>query len=114
MIGLPSRNSFPAAATISDPPANARLRLSELGASIAGERQGGERTKSKSADRVLGEAPTIDFALVAVARALGFPTGSASALFALGRTVGWVAHALEQQDAGFLVRPRARYREATA
>lgn len=58
--------------------------------------------------------PSIDVGLVAVARALGFPSGSASALFALGRTVGWVAHALEQQDAGFLVRPRARYREATA
>ena len=56
--------------------------------------------------------PSIDVGLVAVARALGFPTGSASALFALGRTVGWVAHALEQQDAGFLVRPRARYRSA--
>jgi citrate synthase len=58
--------------------------------------------------------PSIDVGLVAVARALGFPTGSASALFALGRTVGWVAHALEQQDAGFLVRPRARYRSALA
>jgi citrate synthase len=56
--------------------------------------------------------PSIDVGLVAVARALGFPSGSASALFALGRTVGWVAHALEQQDAGFLVRPRARYRDA--
>jgi citrate synthase len=56
--------------------------------------------------------PSIDVGLVAIARALGFPTGSATALFALGRTVGWVAHALEQQDAGFLVRPRARYRDA--
>ena len=55
--------------------------------------------------------PSIDVGLVAISRALGFPTGSASALFALGRTVGWVAHALEQQDAGFLVRPRARYRD---
>jgi len=56
--------------------------------------------------------PSIDVGLVAIARALGFPTGSATALFALGRSVGWVAHALEQQDAGFLVRPRARYRDA--
>ncbi len=55
--------------------------------------------------------PSIDVGLVAISRALGFPTGSATALFALGRTVGWVAHALEQQDAGFLVRPRARYRD---
>ena len=27
----------------------------------------------------------------------------------LGRTVGWLAHALEQQDSGRLIRPRARY-----
>jgi citrate synthase len=56
--------------------------------------------------------PTIDVGLVAVARALTFPTGSATALFAIARSVGWVAHALEQQEAGYLVRPRARYREA--
>ena len=55
--------------------------------------------------------PSIDVGLVAVARALELPTGSATALFALGRTAGWVAHSLEQYGAGFLVRPRARYRE---
>lgn len=53
--------------------------------------------------------PTIDFALVAVALALGMPRGSASALFALGRSAGWVAHVLEQRRAGFLLRPRALY-----
>jgi len=57
--------------------------------------------------------PSIDVGLVAVARALALPAGSATALFALGRTVGWVAHSLEQYEAGFLVRPRARYREDT-
>jgi len=56
--------------------------------------------------------PSIDVGLVAVARALALPTGSAAALFAVGRCVGWVAHAFEQYEAGFLVRPRARYREA--
>jgi len=55
--------------------------------------------------------PSIDVGLVAVARALALPIGSATALFALGRTAGWVAHSLEQYEAGFLVRPRARYRE---
>ncbi len=55
--------------------------------------------------------PSIDVGLVAVARALALPSGSATALFALGRTAGWVAHSLEQYEAGFLVRPRARYRE---
>ena len=60
----------------------------------------------KSARR---EPPNLDFALVAVARALGLPKGAASALFALGRTAGWVAHALEQREAGHLLRPRAQY-----
>lgn len=55
--------------------------------------------------------PSIDVGLVAVSRALGLPPGTATALFALARTVGWVAHSLEQYEAGFLVRPRARYRE---
>ena len=58
--------------------------------------------------------PSIDVGLVAVSRALALPAGSATALFALGRMVGWVAHSLEQYDAGFLVRPRARYREDPA
>jgi citrate synthase len=30
-------------------------------------------------------------------------------LFALARSVGWIAHALEQSQAGALIRPRARY-----
>jgi citrate synthase len=53
--------------------------------------------------------PTNDFGLVALCAALGLPPGSATALFALGRTAGWVAHALEQRTARGLLRPRARY-----
>jgi citrate synthase len=56
-----------------------------------------------------GEAPTVDLGLVALAAALELPAGSAAALFALGRTAGWVAHALEQRAAGYLLRPRALY-----
>jgi citrate synthase len=55
------------------------------------------------------ERPTVDVGLVALACALRLPPGSASALFALGRCAGWVAHALEQREAAFLLRPRARY-----
>jgi citrate synthase len=57
----------------------------------------------------LGLLPTADIGLVAMARALGMRRGSAMGLFALGRTAGWVAHALEQREAGYLLRPRARY-----
>ncbi len=33
----------------------------------------------------------------------------AGALWALGRTAGWIAHVMEQRLAGYLLRPRARY-----
>lgn len=56
-----------------------------------------------------GEAPTLDMGLVALSRALGLPDGAASVIFAIGRFAGWVAHILEQRQAGFLLRPRARY-----
>jgi citrate synthase len=35
--------------------------------------------------------------------------GNALAIFAIGRTVGWIAQALEQQAEEKLIRPRARY-----
>lgn len=53
--------------------------------------------------------PTIDVALVALTLALGARPGTAAGLFALGRCAGWVAHTLEQREAGHLLRPRARY-----
>jgi citrate synthase len=56
-----------------------------------------------------GPKPNIDFATVTLERALGLPEESALALFLLGRTVGWIAHALEQAAHGALIRPRARY-----
>lgn len=55
------------------------------------------------------ETPSIDTGLVAVAFALGAPPGTASGLFAIGRSVGWIAHVFEQRKADFLMRPRARY-----
>ena len=65
-------------------------------------------TATAAAD-LLDLQPTIDFALVTIARALDLLPGSPLALFALGRTVGWIGHALEQYAAGNLIRPRARY-----
>ncbi|MDE2515997.1 MAG: citrate synthase family protein [Rhodospirillales bacterium] len=56
-----------------------------------------------------GQRPSLDFALVALARHLDLPAGAAFGIFALGRAVGWIAHALEQRAAARLIRPRAVY-----
>jgi citrate synthase len=40
---------------------------------------------------------------------LGLPPGNELVLFAMARTVGWIAHASEQLQYGRLIRPRARY-----
>ncbi|HEX5660147.1 MAG TPA: citrate/2-methylcitrate synthase [Polyangiales bacterium] len=37
------------------------------------------------------------------------PEGAPTAVFAIGRVAGWVAHALEQRAQGYLLRPRSRY-----
>jgi citrate synthase len=62
-----------------------------------------------AAERVIDRKPNVDFATVTIERVLGLPKNSALALFLLGRTVGWIAHALEQAQHGALIRPRARY-----
>ena len=62
-----------------------------------------------SVHRHTGLHPSLDYALVAIQRSLGLPAGAAFVLFALGRTAGWLAHALEQRQSGQLIRPRAHY-----
>lgn len=57
----------------------------------------------------IGERPTVDFGLAALARVLKLPTGAALALFAIGRTIGWIGHAIEQYQLDQIIRPRARY-----
>jgi citrate synthase len=58
---------------------------------------------------LIREHPTIDLGLVALARALDLPAHTPLALFALGRTLGWIGHAIEQYALGKLIRPRAAY-----
>ena len=53
--------------------------------------------------------PNLDFALTAVSRVLRLPPGSPIVLFAAGRTIGWIGHAIEQYATGQLIRPRAKY-----
>jgi citrate synthase len=62
-----------------------------------------------AAAAAMGEQPTIDFALAALTRVLRLPSGSPLTLFAIGRTIGWIGHAIEQYATGQLIRPRAKY-----
>jgi citrate synthase len=64
---------------------------------------------AEAASGLMDERPNVDFALVVLARVLGLPMGGALALFALGRTVGWIGHAIEQYETNRIIRPRARY-----
>jgi citrate synthase len=56
-----------------------------------------------------GEFVNIDYALAVLVHTLGMPPGNELVLFAMARTVGWIAHASEQLQHGRLIRPRARY-----
>src|SRR3954465_10096072 len=56
-----------------------------------------------------GEFVNIDYALAVLVHTLGLPPGHELVLFAMARTVGWIAHACEQLRHGRLIRPRARY-----
>ncbi len=63
----------------------------------------------EQAHRLVPDRYNIDLALTALVRVLNMPEGSAMALFALGRTAGWIGHAIEQYERDQLIRPRARY-----
>jgi citrate synthase len=58
----------------------------------------------------LGLRPNIEIGLVALSMALGLPPRSASALWGIGRTAGWIAHVLEQRRTGTALRPRGLFR----
>jgi citrate synthase len=61
-----------------------------------------------AADRGL-PAPNVDLALAALAHVAGMTRGAAEAVFAVARTAGWIAHALEEYERDTPIRPRALY-----
>jgi citrate synthase len=68
------------------------------------------------ADAVLAEVrqkslpePNIDFAIATLARVAGMVRGAGEAMFAVARTAGWIAHALEAYAGPGPLRPRAVY-----
>jgi citrate synthase len=53
--------------------------------------------------------PNVDLALAALAHVTAMTHGAAEAIFAIARTAGWIAHALEEYDRNTPIRPRALY-----
>lgn len=53
--------------------------------------------------------PGLPAGLVALAVALDLPRRSAPAIWGIARTAGQIAHVIEQRNAGFMLRPRARF-----
>lgn len=53
--------------------------------------------------------PNIEFALAVLAAVAGMVRGAGEAMFATGRTAGWLAHALEEYERNIPIRPRCVY-----
>ena len=90
-----------------DPRAALLLEIAEA----AGNRDDWRLAKAlaKAGSGLLQAHPNLDFGLVAMARSYRLPDHAPLLLFALGRTAGWIAHAMEEYASGQLIRPRARY-----
>lgn len=64
---------------------------------------------SAEVETCTGEQPNVDFALAAMTHAYHLAPAAPFIVFAIARSVGWLAHAMEQSAQGALIRPRARY-----
>jgi citrate synthase len=84
------------------------VRASAILEGLTGRRQRW-RPLAQAVEQLTGLRPSLDFGLVALRRHLELPVGAAFGIFALGRSIGWIAHALEQRSQGTLIRPRAAY-----
>ena len=61
------------------------------------------------AESTLAIFPRQELGVVALLLAMGAPVACASALFALARVAGFIAHVEEQRQSGTLLRPRAKF-----
>jgi citrate synthase len=71
------------------------------------ERAALEQLAARKPQRPL--ATNVEFMTALLLEALGFPREAFAAVFAMGRVVGWLAHAREQAISGRLIRPQSRY-----
>jgi citrate synthase len=67
-----------------------------------------EAVLAATSDRGL-PAPNIDFTLASLAHLAGMRRGASEAIYAVARSAGWLAHAIEEYDRRTSIRPRAIY-----
>ena len=91
-----------------DPRANLLLRLVAEHAPDS-ERLAVASAVTAEARRRALPAPNIEFALAVLAGVAGMIRGAGEAIFAVGRTAGWLAHALEEYERNVPIRPRCIY-----
>jgi citrate synthase len=91
-----------------DPRAVALLDLVRRAAPKSGELAVAEAVLTEMRQKSL-PAPNIDFALATLTLVAGMVRGAGEAVFAVARTAGWIAHALEAYAGDKPLRPRAVY-----
>jgi citrate synthase len=84
-----------------------RVNAERVAVAEAVERAALEILKVRKPDRPLDV--NVEFYTALLLDALGFPRDAFTGIFAIGRTVGWIAHAREQALNGRLIRPRSLY-----
>ena len=91
-----------------DPRATVLLDLVRHAAPKSGQLAVAEAVLAEVRHKSLPE-PNIDFAIATLARVAGLVRGAGEAIFAVARTAGWIAHALEAYAGPGPLRPRAVY-----
>jgi citrate synthase len=91
-----------------DPRAIVLLDLVRRAAPKSGQLAVAEAVLAEVRQKSLPE-PNVDFALATLAQVAGMVRGAGEAIFAVSRTAGWVAHALEAYSGPGPLRPRAVY-----
>ncbi len=91
-----------------DPRANLLLELIAEYAPSSPQLAVASAVTDEARRRALPE-PNIEFALAVLAGVAGMIRGAGEAMFATGRTAGWLAHALEEYERNIPIRPRGIY-----
>lgn len=89
-------------------PRGAALLPFVLAAAPARQRKSTEAVLAFAATNSL-PPPTVDLVLATITYCWSLPRGSGQALFAIGRTAGWIAHAIEEYERRSNYRIRAAY-----